>query len=112
MKKSKQYASEILISVADSIGDENKSHFINKITDVLVELVFTELEYLRKQRNVKTDSGIIAIFKEQRNKFIAICKIVNKVKNNLLTVEDFDLAVKKIYTENIYEFYEKNVINS
>ena len=104
MKRAKEHASEIVIVYADAVLQENRHLFIEKMTDVLMAVTLIEVQELRKMRNTSTDNGLIPVFKEQRNKFDSICKIVNIAIPTLLSIADFDEVIKKIYP-SIYDWY-------
>ncbi len=109
MRKSKEIANEICVVYADAIMQKNLQLLTKKLSDVFREVAIKDVQELRKMRNVKTDNGFIAIFKEQRQKYNAICKVVNTVKSDLLSVTDFDEVIKEIHP-NIHEWYASNVI--
>ena len=69
----------------------------------------SEVQELRKMRNISTDKGLIQIFKEQRQKYGSICKIVNGVKADLLSITDFDEVIKEIHP-SIYDWYVSEVL--
>lgn len=109
MRKSKEIANEICVVYADAIMQDNWKLFTKKISDVFLEVAVNEVQELRKMRNVSTDSGLIPIFKEQRQKYNSICKVVNTVKSDLLSVTDFDEVIKEIHP-SIYDWYVSNVV--
>ncbi len=109
MRKSKEIANEICVVYADAIMQENWQLFTKKLSDVFMEVAVKDVQELRQMRNVKTDNGLIPIFKEQRQKYNAICKVVNTVKSDLLSVTDFDEVIKEVYP-SIYEWYVSNVV--
>ena len=109
MRKSKEIASELLVVYADAVMQENLQLFTKKISDIFMEIAVNEVLELRKMRNISTDKGLIPVFKEQRQKYGSICKIVNGVKGDLLSITDFDEVIKEIYP-SIYEWYISNVI--
>lgn len=104
MKKAKEHANELLVVYADAVMHENWQLFINKISAVFTAVAVSEIHELRKIRNVSTDNGLIPIFKEQRKKYGSICKIVNGVKSDLLSITDFDEVIKEIHP-SIYDWY-------
>ncbi len=110
MKKAKYYAGEIIAAISNTKSTNNTKILSSKLAEVFIELTVNELEELRIARNIKTDDGILAVFKEQRKKYLAICKRVNKVSKITLPVSDFDDLIKAIYP-TIYNWYEKNIIN-
>jgi hypothetical protein len=109
MKKAKEHASELLVVYADAVMQENWQLFTNKMSDVFMAISVSEVQELRKMRNVSTDNGLIPIFKEQRQKYGSICKIVNCVISDLLSITDFDEVIKEIHP-NIYDWYVKEVL--
>ena len=109
MRKSKEIANEICVVYADAIMQENWQLFTKKLSDVFMEVAVKDVQELRQMRNVKTDNGLISIFKEQRQKYNAICKVVNTVKSDLLSVTDFDEVIKEVHP-SIYEWYVSNVV--
>ena len=109
MRKAKEIANELCIVYADAVMQDKWYLFTKKLTDVFLEVAVKDVRELRQMRNVKTDNGLIPIFKEQRQKYNAICKIVNTVKSDLLSVEDFDRVIKEI-NPSIYEWYVSNVL--
>lgn len=109
MKKGKEHASELLVIYADAIMQENWKLFAEKLSNVFLEVAVNEVQELRKMRNVSTDNGLIPIFKEQRQKYGSICKIVNGVKADLLSVTDFDEVIKEVHPK-IYDWYVSAVI--
>lgn len=68
MKKAKEYYKEIL--EVELLNDTDK--LTRKCRDVLKEFVY-EIRELSEVRNVSTDIGILAIVKEQNNKWNALC---------------------------------------
>jgi hypothetical protein len=109
MKKAKEHASELLVAYSDAVMQENWHLFTKKISDVFMEVAVNEVKELRKMRNVSTDNGMIPIFKEQRQKYGSICKIINGVKPDLLSITDFDELIKEIYP-SIYDWYVSVVL--
>lgn len=109
MRKSKEIANEICVVYADAIIQENRQLFTKKISDVFTEVAVKDVQELCQMHNVKTDNGLIPIFKEQRQKYNTICKVVNTVKSDLLSVTDFDEVIKEVYP-SIYEWYISNVV--
>jgi hypothetical protein len=111
MKRAKEHANELLVVYADALMEEKWQLFTKKLSDVFMALAVSEVEELRKMRNVSTDNGLIPIFKEQRKKYGLICKIVNEVKNNLLSTTYFDEVIKEIYP-SIYDWYVSSVLGN
>ena len=109
MKKSKEHASELLVVYADAIMQENQQLFTKKLSDTFMAVAVSEVQELRKMRNISTDKGLIQIFKEQRQKYGSICKIVNGVKADLLSITDFDEVIKEIHP-SIYDWYVSEVL--
>jgi hypothetical protein len=109
MKNAHQYASEILVLYADFIIINDATLLKQKLNEVFCSMIVNEIAELRKVRNISSDNAIIPVFKEQRKKFAAICKIVNAIKPDFLAVTDFDMAVEEIYP-NIYEWYKSNIL--
>ena len=109
MKKSKEHASELLVVYADAVMQENWQLFTKKMSDLFMAVAVSEVQELRKMRNVSTDKGLIPIFKEQRQKYGSICKIVNGVKADLLSITDFDEVIKEIHP-SIYDWYVSEVL--
>lgn len=109
MKKAKEHANEILVVYSDAVAKENQQLFTKKMSDVFMAVAVTELKELCKMRNVSTDNGLIQVFKEQRQKYGSICKIVNSVKPNLLSITDFDEVIKKVHP-SIYDWYVSAVL--
>ena len=109
MKKAKEHASELLVVYADAIMQENWQLLTKKMSDVFMAVAVSEVQELRKMRNVSTDNGLIPIFKEQRQKYGSICKIVNGVKPDLLSITDFDEVIKEIHP-SIYDWYVSVVL--
>jgi hypothetical protein len=109
MRKSKEIANEICVVYADAIMQENWQLFTKKLSDVFMEVAVKDVQELRQMRNVKTDNLLISIFKEQRQKYNAICKVVNTVKSDLLSVTDFDEVIKEVHP-SIYQWYFSNVV--
>ena len=109
MKKAKDYVKEITDCYNESIKSGSDNVFIGKMQEVFMSIAFTEVKEMKELRGVKTDNGIKPIFKEQRNKYISICREVNKVaKCNLLVDKDFDNVIQELYP-NIYDWYLSNV---
>lgn len=69
VKKSKVYFQE-LKEVYDAGDEENIS---SKVVSIFKEFFFEEIPELRKIRNAKSDSSMIAIFKEQNQKWNSLC---------------------------------------
>lgn len=109
MKKAKEHASELLVVYADAVMQKNWQLFTKKMSDVFMAVAVSEVQELRKMRNISTDNGLIPIFKEQRQKYGSICKIVNGVKSNLLSITDFDEVIKEIHP-SIYDWYVSAVL--
>ena len=109
MRKSKEIANEICIIYADAIMQENWKLFTKKLSEVFMEVAVEEVRELRKMRNVSTDNGLIPIYKEQRQKYNSICKIVNTVKSDLLSITDFDEVIKEVHP-SIYDWYVSKVV--
>lgn len=109
MKKAKEHARELLVAYADAVMQENRQLFAEKLSDVFMAVAVNEVQELHKMRNVSTDNGMISIFKEQRQKYGSICKIVNVVKSDLLSITDFDEVIKEIYP-SIYDWYISTVL--
>ena len=109
MKKSKEHASELLVVYADAIMQENWKLFTQKLADVFREVAINEVHEMRKARNISTDNGLIPIYKDQRLKYGSICKIVNGVKADLLSITDFDEVIKEVHPK-IYDWYVSAVL--
>ena len=109
MKKSKEHASELLVVYADAIMQENWKLFTQKLADVFQEVAINEVNEMRKARNISTDNGLIPIYKDQRLKYGSICKIVNGVKADLLSITDFDEVIKEVHPK-IYDWYVSSVL--
>ena len=109
MRKSKEIANEICVVYADAIMQENWKLFTKKLSGVFMEVAISDVTDLRKMRNISTDKGLIPIFKEQRQKYGSICKIVNTVKSDLLSITDFDDVIKEVYP-SIYDWYVSQVV--
>lgn len=109
MRKSKEIANEICVFYADAKMQNDWQLFTKKLSEVFMELAVKDIQELRQLRNVKTDNGLISIFREQRQKYGAICKIVNTVKGDLLFIGDFDNVIKEVHP-SIYEWYVRNVV--
>jgi hypothetical protein len=107
--KAKEYAKEILVVYADAIMLNKWQLFTVKLSEVFMSIGVTEVKELQKARNVSTDKGLIPIFKQQREKYGTICKIVNQVNPNLLNIKDFDELIKEIHP-SIFDWYKSNVI--
>jgi hypothetical protein len=73
MKKSKEYSKDII--EAYILG--NQLAVSNKVVDT-IKSIWAEVFELKNTRNAKTDSAIIAILKEQNQKWKSICNKVNK----------------------------------
>ena len=110
MRKAKQIANEICLVYADAIMQNNWQLFTKKLSDVFKEVAVNDVLELSQMRNVKTDNGLIPIFKEQRQKYNSVCKIVNSIKNDLLCITDFDEVIKEVYPEDIYKWYYDNIL--
>lgn len=110
MRKSKEIANELCVVYADAIMQSNWSLFTSKLSEVFKEVAVDDVKALRIARNVTQDSGLVPIFKEQRQKYMSICKVVNQVKPQLLNVTDFDEVIKEIHP-SIYGWYLENVVN-
>jgi hypothetical protein len=109
MKKAKEHANELVVSYSDAVKNNNWDIFKTKISDVFYEVAVTEVKELQKARNIKLDTGLIPIFKDQRAKYGSICRIVNTVKADLLSITDFDEVIKEIHP-NIYDWYVSQVL--
>ena len=107
--KAKEHAGELLVAYADAIMQDDWQLFTKKLSDIFYAVAVDEISELRKMRNVSTDNGLIPIFKEQRQKYGTICKIVNGVKPNLLSITDFDEVIKEIHP-SIYDWYLSAVL--
>ena len=73
------------------------------------EKIMSIIKRKEDQSLEKMDNGLIPIFKEQRQKYNAICKVVNTVKSDLLSITDFDEVIKEVHP-SIYEWYVSNVV--
>jgi hypothetical protein len=109
MQKASLYSSQILVSYADAIMLNDDKLFTNKMNDVFIKIAVDEVQELRQLRNIKTDAGLVPIFKEQRQKYLSICNKVNIVKKDLLQVTDFDEVIKEVYP-SVYDWYVANVV--
>jgi len=109
MKKAKEHASELLAVYAEAIRQENWALFTEKVTDVFWEVVLNEVKEMQKARNISLDTGLIPIYKSQREKYGVICKIVNGAHANLLAITDFDEVVEAIHPK-IYEWYASAIL--
>jgi len=109
MKKAKEHANELIVAYSDAIMNEHWKTFTEKLSDVFKEVAINEVKELQKARNIKFDSGLVPIFKDQRKKYGSICRIVNTVKAGLLSITDFDDVIKEIYP-NIYDWYVSQVL--
>jgi len=109
MKKAKDFAKEIIDSFVNA-QKANDSHLLTqKLTEVFLELTRNEITELKVMRHIKTDSGLIPVFKEQRQKYNSICKHVNAIHDNLLDLNLFDELIGLTYP-NIFEWYKANVL--
>lgn len=112
MKKAKEHANELVIAYSDSVMNNDFDIFRKKLSLVWAEIIINEVKELQTARNIKLDTALIPIFKDQRQKYWSVCKIVNTLKkSDLLSISDFDEVVKSIYP-NIYDWYVSNVLNS
>lgn len=109
MKTGKEHALELLVIYADAVMLKNWKLFTEKLSSVFFEVAVHEVHELRKMRSVSTDNGLIPIYKEQRQKYGTICKIVNGVKADLLSITDFDEVIKEVHP-SIYEWYVSAVL--
>ena len=109
MKKSKEHASELLVVYADAIMQENWKLFTEKLSNVFLEVAVNEVQEMRKARSISTDNGLIPIYKDQRLKYASICKIINVVKPDLLSITDFDEVIKEVHPK-IYDWYVSTVL--
>ena len=109
MKKAKEHANELVVAYSAAIMNENWKLFTQKLSDVFLEVAVNEVKELQKARNIKMDSGLVPIFKDQRAKYGSICRIVNTVKADLLSITDFDEVIKVIHP-NIYDWYVSAVL--
>lgn len=109
IKKAKEHASELVLVYADAVMQENWQLFANKLSDVFMAVAVNEVKELMEMRNVSTDNGMKSIFKEQRQKYGSICKIVNGVKSDLLSITDFDEVIKEIHP-SMYNWYMSDVL--
>ena len=110
MKKAKDHASELLVVYCDAVILEDRSLFTKKLADVFREVAINEVAEIRKARSVSTDNGLISVYKDQRQKYGSICKIVNGVKADLLSVTDFDEVIKAVHPF-IYDWYVSTILN-
>lgn len=110
MKKAKEHAEAIITAFKQS-NKENVNPFTEKMTEVFMDVAGNEIVELRKARNIKVDSGLIPIFKDQRKKFGSIVTIVNETTSDLLHITDFDGVIEELYP-NIYDWYKKEVLNN
>lgn len=109
MKKSKEYAKELVIAYERSLNKNDFLEFKDLIANVWFELTCKEVKELAVARNVKFDSGLIPILKDQRKKYASICNIVNKINSDLLSVSDFDEVIKRTQPK-IYDWYVSEVL--
>lgn len=109
MRKAKEIANELCVVYADAIMQDEWKLFTKKLSDVFMEVAVSDVKDLRKMRNISTDNGLIPIFKEQRQKYGSICKVVNTVKSDLLSITDFDEVIKEVHP-NIYDWYVSQVV--
>ena len=111
MKKAKEHADELITAYSEAIKNEKPELFIRQLTNVLNAVAVLEIKELIKARNVKYDSGLIAIYKDQRKKYRSISQIVNTVKSDLLSITDFDKGIKKLYP-SMYDWYVNNILTA
>lgn len=111
MKKAKEYADELAKAFDKSVRTGNNEYITKMLADVLYRVTRTEVFELKELRKISTDQGLVPIFKEQRKKYAAICRRFNKYGNGMLSVADFDAAIKMSY-KAIYHWYETEVLNA
>ncbi len=110
MKKAREHAAELAVIYADAIMENNWKLFTDKLADVFQEICVNEVMELRTARNIKFDSGLIPIYKDQRQKYFTICTQINQVHPKLLSITDFDEVIKEVYPK-IYDWYCQEVLN-
>ena len=72
MKKAKEYAKEIL----DIAEDEDLAAALIKAAQTVKDL-FAEYEEIIKMRKITKYAAMLAVFKEQHIKWVAVCRRVN-----------------------------------
>ena len=107
MKTAEEYSISLIIAYQKSIAAKNESFLKDELVKTYISLLRHELKELIEIRHIKKGTAMIAILKEQRNKFASICKKCNAVMGDgAILVEYFDEAVKQLYPD-IFEFYSK-----
>lgn len=101
IESSKAHAQNIIDNLID----------IKVVSNVLTKVLSAEVTQLRKARNIKLDSGLIPIYRDQRNKWSSICKIVNKhYDKEYLDTQMFDDGFVELYP-SLSSWYTKSVLN-
>lgn len=113
MKKAKVYAEQINSInngyVTNLIDNEEYSR---KVIPIIIELFRDEVDELKKARNVKTDAGLINIFKEQVTKYRSICSKVN-LKDGIFRVDNLKTMLQIAWNEDfgnkLYDLINKRL---
>ena len=109
--KAKKLGKEILLAFCTAKLEGKSERYLNKISEVLNLICFTELKDKLGSRKVSTDKGLANTIREQRNRWLAVVRQANST--GTIVVEDFlfDKVIKDKWPE-FSEWYDELVVNT
>ena len=111
MKRSATYAKEIIASLRESSESKSDEPFTKKMGEVLKEIAYSEIKIQREKKDSMTDAQVASMFREARKKFGAVCRKVSVSREDILiSVMEFDSAVRQIYSAAFVVWYNENVV--
>lgn len=91
-------------------GGKDDDIFVNELAEVLHTISCTEVKHKIDQRRASSDDRLFAIYREQRNRWVAVVKAANPPgEDPIVTREMFDVAVYA-YIPEIKEAYQEHVL--
>jgi len=111
MKRSATYAKEIIVSLRESSETKSDTPFTKKMGEILKEIAYSEIKVQREKKDSMTDAQVASMFREARKKFGAVCRKVSVSRADILiSVREFDSAVRQIYSPAFVVWYDENVV--
>lgn len=112
MKRSATYAKEIIASLRESSESKSDEPFTKKMGEVLKEIAYSEIKIQREKKKTSlTDAQVASMFREARKKFGAVCrKVAISREDILISVMEFDSAVRQLYSPAFVIWYNENVV--
>ena len=105
MKKAKEYALEFISAYEKNIRfdlistpKEKAFNYVKQTTRLFQDLFIVEVKQLIDLRNIKTDFGVINIYKEQWKKINSIIKHVGN--EQILSLSDFHNFLNVMYKDD------------